>query len=155
MKYSYKFKLTKRDMWTYYMVDRYSTLAGIAQIIFIISLSLLIITKWNTLGPIMRILTLVGLSLFTVVQPLFFYVNAAKATKDDIPDTELSFDEEHMTIKVLTHVQKIKYENIVQVIKKPFMLIIQPDPTHIYILTNRILQNQKKELYEFLKTKIA
>jgi len=136
------------------MVDRYSTMAGLVQFIFIIAMILLIATKWETLGPIMRILSLIGLSLFTVIQPLFFYANAGKSIHMDAPETSIDFSEQEMIIEVGSHIQRIPYTDILQVIKKPFMLIIQPDQQHIYILTDRILGNTKKDLYEFLKTKL-
>jgi len=137
------------------MVDRYSSLAGVAQILLVISLVILICTKWNDLGIVMKILVIIGLSLFTIIQPLAFYRKASKAIDPNMPDTQLSFDDEYMTIEVQGHIQKIRYNNIVQVVSKPLLLIIQPDQKHIYILTKRILQNEKKELYKFLKSKIV
>ena len=155
MKYSYKFKLNRSDMFKYYMSDRYSSLAGIVQIIFTVSLIILAISKWNVVGIILKIILIVGISLFTIIQPLFFYINAGKSIKKDTPDTEILFEDEYIEIKVLSHIQRIRYQNIVQIINKPLMLIIQPDNKHIYILTNRILNGTKKDLYKFLKTKVS
>lgn len=136
------------------MIDRYSSLAGIVQIIFVVSLLLLICTKWNTIGLIFKILILIGLSLFTIIQPLAFWINAKKSIDPNMPETEISFDEKDMVIKVNSHVQRIPYMNIVKVVSKPNLLIVQPDQKHIYILPKRILGSNKKELFEYLKTKL-
>ena len=136
------------------MIDRYSSLAGLVQIIFVASLVILLCSKWNTTGIILKLLILLGLSLFTIIQPLAFLANAKKAIDPNMPETEISFDEKDMIIKVNSHIQRIPYMNIVKVISKPNLLIIQPDKKHIYILPKRVLGNDKKELFEYLKTKI-
>lgn len=137
------------------MIDRYSSMAGLVQIIFIISLLILVINKWADLGIIMKILILVGLSLFTIIQPLAFWINAGKSIDPNMPETEIQFDDNNMIIKVNSHIQRIPYSYIVRVVSKPKMLVIQPDQKHIYIIPGRVLGNEKKELFEYLKTKIV
>lgn len=137
------------------MIDRYSSLAGFVQIIFVVSLAILIINKWNVLGIIMKMLIILGLSLFTIIQPLAFWINARKAIDPNMPETEINFEENDMVIKVNNHIQRIAYANIVKVISKPELLIVQPDQKHIYILPKRILDNNKKELFQYLKSKIV
>lgn len=103
----------------------------------------------------MKILIVIGLSLFTIIQPLAFWINAKKSIDPNMPETELVFDENEMTIKVNNHIQKINYSNIIKVVNKPNLLIIQPDEKHIYILPGRVLLDEKKQLFEYLKTKIV
>ena len=136
------------------MIDRYSSLAGLVQIIFVVSLLILLCSKWNNIGIIIKIIAFVGISLFTVIQPLAFWINAGKSIDPNMPETELKFDEDFMIIKVNSHLQRIPYPDIVKVINKPGLLVIQPDQTHIYILPQRVLGNDKKELFNYLKTKI-
>ena len=136
------------------MIDRYSSMAGIVQIIFITSLVILVCNKWDDLGIIMRILVLIGLSLFTIIQPLAFWINAKKSIDPNMPDTELSFNDSNMIIKVNDFTQNISYSSIVNVINKPGLLVIQPDQKHIYILPSRVLGSTKKDLFEYLKSKI-
>ena len=92
--------------------------------------------------------------MFTVIQPLAFWINGGKSIDPNMPETEITFDDKHMIIKVNDFIQKISYSSIINVISKPGLLVIQPDQTHIYIMTNRILGNEKKSLFEYLKTKI-
>lgn len=103
----------------------------------------------------MKMLIILGLSLFTIIQPLAFWINARKAIDPNMPETEISFEENDMVIKVNNHIQRIAYANIVKVISKPELLIVQPDQKHIYILPKRILDNNKKELFQYLKSKIV
>ena len=102
----------------------------------------------------MKILVFIGLSLFIVIQPLAFWINAKKAIDPSMPENEIKFDEEYMVIKVLDHIQRIPYKDIVRVVSKPLLLVVQPDDSHIYILPQRVLGNEKKELFNYLKTKI-
>lgn len=102
----------------------------------------------------MKILVFIGLSLFIVIQPLAFWINAKKAIDPNMPENEIKFDEEYMVIKVLDHIQRIPYKDIVRVVNKPALLVVQPDDSHIYILPQRVLGNDKKELFNYLKTKI-
>lgn len=136
------------------MIDRYSSLAGLVQIIFVISLLILLCSKWNNIGIIIKIIAFVGISLFIVIQPLAFWINAGKSIDPNMPETELKFDEDFMIIKVNSHLQRIPYPDIVKVINKPGLLVIQPNQTHIYILSQRVLGEEKKELFKYLKTKI-
>lgn len=155
MRYSFKFKLDQKDMWEYYMIDRYSSLAGLVQIIFVVSLLILLCSKWGSSGIIIKILIFVGLFLFIIIQPLAFWINAGKTIDPNMPETELKFDDEFMIIKVNSHLQRIPYLEIVKVINKPRLLVIQPDDKHIYIVPGRVLGNEKKELFKYLKTKIV
>lgn len=155
MRYSFKFKLNQKDMWEYYMIDRYSSLAGLVQIIFVVSLLILLCSRWNNVGIVIKILAFVGLSLFIIIQPLAFWINAGKSIDPNMPETELKFDDEFMIIKVNSHLQRIPYPEIIKVINKPRLLVIQPDQTHIYIIPGRILGIEKKELFKYLKTKIV
>lgn len=134
------------------MIDRYSSLAGLVQIIFVVSLLILLCTRWNNIGIIIKIIAFIGILLFTVIQPLAFWINAGKSIDPNMPETELKFDEDFMIIKVNSHLQRIPYPDIVKVINKPGLLVIQPDQTHIYILPQRVLGNEKKELFNYLKT---
>ena len=136
------------------MIDRYSSLAGMVQIVFIISLVILVLNKWNAIGIITKIFVIIGLSLFTIIQPIAFWINAGKAIDPNMPENEISFDDDNMIIKVNSFIQKISYIDIVTVINKPKLLIVQPDQKHIYILPSRVLGKEKKELYEYLKTKV-
>lgn len=137
------------------MIDRYSSLAGLVQIIFVVSLITLILTKWTVMGVIMKILVLIGISLFTIIQPLAFWIKAKKAIDPNMPENIIGFDDKYMTIKVNSHIQRIEYPNIVRVINKPMLLIVQPDDKHIYILPERILGNDKKGLFKYLKEKLV
>ena len=153
MKYSYTFKLDKKDMWKYYMVDRYSTMAGFAQIIFTVSVAILMVTKWSTMSVVLQPFCALGVLIFPVLQPFVFYMKAVKTEKPDMPDTTLEFWDDEMLIRVLKHVQHIKYRDMVNLYSKPLMLIIQPDKAHIYILPDRVTGDTKKELVQFLKSK--
>lgn len=137
------------------MIDRYSSLAGLVQIIFVVSMVILVFRKWDSLGIVLKILILLGLSLFTIIQPIAFWINAGKAIDPNMPETELKFDDSNLIIKVNDFIQRIPYSKIVRVVNKPNMLIIQPDEKHIYILPSRVIGKDKKELFEYLKTKIV
>ena len=66
-------------------------------------------------------------------------------------ETELSFDSAGMHIRVLGHSQLVSWKEYRATIKRRLLLILLPDKDHAYILTNRILQGQKEDLYNYLE----
>lgn len=59
-----------------------------------------------------------------------------------------------MTIRVLKHYQRINYPKMNDIIKEKTLVYVMPDETHAYILTNRILGEQKDDFYHFVRERL-
>lgn len=149
----YTYKLNPKDLWKYNLVMTYSSLAGIVQIVFTISMIVLLITKWPTAGPLFISINIFACLIFPVFQPIAML---GKAYNDFtvMPENTISFDDKAMYVQVGDHIQSFTYYTIKAVANKPGMILVQPDDIHVYIIPGRVLGDDKKVLAEFLKEQI-
>lgn len=150
----YTYKLEKGDMWRYRMLMQYSSLAGVVQVIFMISMVILIVTKWSSSESFFQVVMIFACLLFPVFQPLAFYGQCINEYDPYKPEHTISFDNFGMNVVVHSHVQSFKYDSIKAVYNRPGMILIQPDDIHLYIIPSRVLGNDKPALAKFLKEQI-
>ncbi|MCR4901744.1 MAG: YcxB family protein [Butyrivibrio sp.] len=155
MEYRYKFRNTPGDFFLFNMSNIYSQWTAIVNVLFTAALIILTITRWGTSSDVLRAFMLIGVFLFPVIQPLVIYIRAMAQAKAITEETELSFDNSGMHIQVKDHKQLIKWSEYKTVIKRKALLILIPDGSHAYILTNRILMDQKDYLYQFIVSKTS
>ena len=67
---------------------------------------------------------------------------------------ELLFDDKGVHVSSDGKQEDIKWNKIVNAIKQSNMIIVMSDRNHGYMLTNRILGDEKDEFYDFLCKKI-
>ncbi|MBQ7428094.1 MAG: hypothetical protein IJV29_00325 [Butyrivibrio sp.] len=151
MEYKYRFRNTTGDYFLFNMSNIYSQWTAIVNVLFTIAMAVLIVNRWSDSSDVFRGLMLLGLSLFPVIQPLVIYLRASAMSRSITEETELSFDSAGMHIRVLGHSQLVSWKEYRATIKRRLLLILLPDKDHAYILTNRILQGQKEDLYNYLE----
>ena len=85
-----------------------------------------------------------GCCLFTIFQPLAIYLSAGKLASVSGEDTEIRLDDVGIQVKVGNTYDKIPWRKIVRITKLPGMAIIFTDPSHGYLLTDRVVERTKK-----------
>ena len=81
---------------------------------------------------------------FTIFQPLAIYLSAGKLASASGEDTEIRLDDVGIQVKVGNTYDKIPWRKIVRIAKLPGMAIIFTDPSHGYLLTDRVVGEDKK-----------
>ena len=150
MKYEYSYRNTAGDFFFFNMTNIYSQWTALVNIIFTAAMVVLIANKWSESHIFFQGIMVVGLCLFPVIQPICIYLRSAKQAEGISFDTQMSFDDAGMHIRVQDHNQLIKWKDYKTTVNRPFVLVPIPDGEHAYILTERILKGQHRELYEFI-----
>lgn len=151
--YEFTYKMTAQDWW-YHMTVIYTSLAGIVNIIFTAAMIALMVARFGHTNIVFKIIMIIAVLIFPFFQPVAIMGKSVNEAAKDVPDTTLTFDDRGMTIRVLKHYQRINYPKMNDIIKEKTLVYVMPDETHAYILTNRILGEQKDDFYHFVRERL-
>ncbi len=154
-KFEYTFRNTPADYFLFRLGNTYHHWTAVVNIVFTAAIAALMISRWGTAGTFARILMVLALMIFPVFQPLSMYLVSIKESEKIREDTTVCFDETGMHITVREHRQTIRWKQFDSIIRRRSMLIAVPDGQHAYLLTNRILGEEKQALYEYVTAKSA
>lgn len=154
MEYKYQYQVQPSDLWQLQMYYTYSSYLAVINVIFIVSSAALLYALWGTSPWWLRILLLLFLSLFTVIQPAGIYLRAKKSLKDHDETLQLTLNDQGIEVVVGDQKEFKNWSQVQGIVLKPTLAAIYTDKNHGYILTNRILNDSKKQFRAFLKTKM-
>ena len=150
MKFEYKYRNTAGDYFFFNMSNIYSQWTAFVNIIFTAAMLVLIANRWSESHIFFKGIMVLGLCLFPVIQPVCIYLRSARQAGGIASDTELVFDDAGMHIRVQDHNQLIRWKDYKTTVDRHFVLVPIPDGQHAYILTERILKGQHRDLYKFI-----
>lgn len=154
MEYKYMCEVKASDLWKMAMIRTYKSAIGVINIVFTAAMILLVFRFWETAPDFLRVLMIFGCLLFPVVQPLATYGMCVKQLEDMPRDMELTFNDYGVHVKTGDKSEDIRWKKIANAIKRSSMIVIMSDDSHGYMLTNRVLGDQKEEFYNFLCSRI-
>ena len=154
MEYKYMCDVKASDLWKMAMVRTYKAAIGVVNIVFTVAMILLTFRFWKTAPDILRILMIFGCIVFPVIQPLATYGMCVKQLENMPRDMELKFDDVGVHVSTGGQSELIRWNKVTNAIKRSNMIVVMSDDSHGYMLTNRVLGDQKQEFYEFLCGKI-
>ncbi|MBE5828273.1 MAG: YcxB family protein [Butyrivibrio sp.] len=154
MEYKYMCDVKASDLWKMAMVRTYKAAIGVVNIVFTVAMILLVFRFWKTAPDILRVLMIFGCLVFPVIQPLATYGMCVKQLENMPRDMELKFDDVGLTVSTGGQSQLIRWNKVKNAIKRSNMIVVMSDDSHGYMLTNRVLGNEKEEFYDFLCSKI-
>ena len=154
MEYRFKCDVKAGDLWKMAMARTYRSLIGLVNVIFTVAMILLTLRFWPTTSDLLRVFMILGCILFPVVQPLAIYGNSVKQLEDLPKDMELLFNDGGLRVFVGDKSELIRWSRIRNAIKRSNMIVVMSDDSHGYMLTNRVLGDQKEEFYEYICKKI-
>ena len=154
MEYRFKCDVKAWDLWKMAMARTYRSLIGLVNVIFTVAMILLTVRFWPTASDLIRVLMVLGCILFPVIQPLAVYGNSVKQLEDLPKDMELLFNDGGVRVFVGEKSELLRWNRIKNAIKRSNMVVVMSDDSHGYMLTNRVLGDQKEEFYEYICKKI-
>lgn len=154
MKYNFKYKTTALDLWQLSMYGIYGSMLGLCNIIFTVAMILLTVKFWVNENNFIKILLIIAICLFTIIQPLAIYYRARKRVLQNSNDMEISFDDQGIHVKIENQTSDVKWNHVKGVIKRPSMIVVLSTNKHGFILTNKVLEKNKKAFYEDVISKI-
>ena len=154
MEYKYMCDVKASDLWKMAMIRTYKAAIGVVNIVFTVAMILLALRFWKTAPDILRILMIFGCLVFPVIQPLATYGMCVKQLENMPRDMELKFDDVGVHVSTGGQSELIRWNKVRNAIKRNNMIVVMSDDSHGYMLTNRVLGNEKEEFYNFLCSKI-
>ncbi|MBP3813383.1 MAG: YcxB family protein [Butyrivibrio sp.] len=154
MEYKYMCDVKASDLWKMAMVRTYKAAIGVVNIVFTVAMILLVFRFWKTAPDILRVLMIFGCLVFPVIQPLATYGMCVKQLENMPRDMELKFDDVGVHVSTGGQSELIRWNKVKNAIKRSNMIVVMSDDSHGYMLTNRVLGNEKEEFYNFLCSKI-
>lgn len=154
MRYKFSYQTTAFDFWQLSMYSIYSSMIGVCNMIFTISIFLLMARFWKDVNGLVKILMILTSCLFIVIQPAIIYRRARRQEAMLPKNMEIAFDHEGIHIKVENKSSDLKWENIKGISKKPTMIIIFSTMHHGFVLNNKVLGKEKEPFYDFLLSQI-
>ena len=149
--FKYTYTVRPSDIWQVRMYYAYASYLAVVNIICIVASVILIVTLWKGAAGWFRVAMLLFLSLFTVVQPLFIYLNSVQQAKGNTDEISLTINASYITVETGGKRETYGWDKVVSVTVKPTLVIIYTDGSHGYILTNRILKDTRKEFIRFIR----
>ena len=154
MEYKYLCDAKPFDLWKMAMNRTYMSLVGIVNVIFTVAMIILTISFWADISSFIRSLLIFGCILFPIIQPLAIYGMSVRQLEDMPRDMKMCFTDNGMHVYTGGKCQRLKWKSISNAIKRKNMIIIMSDDRHGYLLTNRVLGDEKDSFFEFLCSKI-
>lgn len=155
MKYEFTSKLRTFDYWLLSMYNTYRSVVGAFNILFFISMILIAYKFWNSANDIVQVIIFLGLLVTPVIHPFGVYLKAKSQVlltpKDGV---KMVFNETGIHITVGDKNEVIRWNKVAGVSRKCGMVIIYSDPAHGYILTNRVLGEEKEKFLSYLKEQL-
>ncbi len=154
MNYQYTYRTTARDIWQLSMYHIYGSMAGVGNILITAGAAALIITRWQTAPVWQRLLMVICLLLFPVIQPLAVYGRARKQASGVTQDITLRADGQGIHIAVGKERSDLPWSSVRRISKKPTLLVIYSDTTHGFILSNRVLGQEREAFFQYVYSRI-
>lgn len=155
MSYQYRCTIKPMDFWVLSMRRTYSSLVGICNIIFAVAMILLTVRFWNQAGDLVQALLVLACLIIPVIQPLCVYMKAKIQTSLIPQGTELIFGEDGIHVTLGSEQQFIRWNKVKGVQMETGMVIVYTDARHGYMITNRVMGNEKEDFYNYVKSHIS
>lgn len=153
MSYQYQCSVTPWELWKLTMRQTYRSLAGVCNLVFTAAMIVLAVRFWNEWGGFFQIAVLSACFLFPAIQPIAVYRKAKKQAAAMPKEVELKFDDTGLLVTVGAQREKIPWKRI-RIRKQADMVIVFSDARHGYLLTNRVLGQEKEAFSAYAEARI-
>lgn len=154
MHYKYRCDIKAVDLWRLSMYHTYHSFIGVCNIVFGVSVILLTFRFWSRAGDIAQALLFLACLIIPVLQPLGVYLKAKAQIRVVPQGTELVFEEDGIHVSLNGQYERIRWKRVRNIVKEAGMLIVYTDANHGYMLTDRVLGNEKEKFYQEVKAHI-
>lgn len=153
MSYEFQYKVKASDLWQASMYYAYSSYLAVVNLVCIVSGVVALIAFWNSDRKVIKILLILFVALFVVVQPLSILRRSAMQLRGREIFIDLKLDEQGMTVESDGKRAFFTYMQIVNVVIKPTIIVIYSGQGQGYILSNKVLGDQRDGVIALLLAK--
>lgn len=154
MIYKFDYQTTPFDLWKLAMWHMYTSIIGMCNILFTATMIGIGIKFWGDMNSFVKIVLIIITNLFTLIQPLAIY-KRCKTQIEAIPNNmKIIFDDQGIHINTKIKSSHIEWSKVRGVSKKASMIIVFSTTTYGFILTNKMLGEEKEGFYRYITSKI-
>lgn len=128
----------------------YHSMVGVCSLIFAVSMIALAVRFFRQSGTALRLLLAAACLLVPVVQPLGTYLRARRQAAQIPKDLELWFSDRGIYVQAGGKTADLDWNKIARVSKEPNMIILLTGDGRGYMLSNRVLGEEKDAFYQYL-----
>lgn len=155
MRYKFKCDTKAGDCWKLYMNRMYHSMIGVCSLVFALAMIALSVRFWNSTNGFGKFLLVFACLLVPVIQPLGVYMRCAKQTVQIPKGMELWFGDEGIYIRVGEKTDNVPWKKVRSVSKASNMVIIIVSDGRGYMLTDRVLGQEKESFFDYVSSCIS
>lgn len=142
------------DLWLLSMYHTYHSLIGVCNVVFGVAMIAMSVRFWNEVNVNWQAALFFLCLIIPVFHPLGVWMKA-KAQMRMIPQgTELRFAENGLEVTLGEKKEQIPWKKIKGAKREGNMIILFTGGGHGYMLTDRVLGDEKEEFYSYVKAHV-
>lgn len=154
MRFQFKFKNGVRELWELAMIHQYTSMIGVVNVVFTVSMAVLLATSYNNSWVVLSACVAIAMLYFPVIQPIIIYFRSKKNAEKIVDETELSFTENEIFIKVGNEHQTLTWKDIPGMKELPGLFILYTGRGHGLVIPDKSMGNSRKDFVAFVKEKL-
>ena len=154
MEYCFKSDVKPIDLWIISMRKIYKSLAGAVNILFTVAMVFLSVRFFGQSGPLFKAVLIFAIILFPILQPLAIFSRSVKQLENLPGEMTLHFGDKGVYVECDGKSERIPWKRITNAIKQRGLVVVMSDDRHGYMLTDRVLGEEKEEFFDYLCSKI-
>lgn len=147
MKYQFTLKTNASELWQMSMYGIYGSILGMTNVVFTVAMILLTYRFFSESQTLVKCLLILSICIFPIFQPVLIYMKAKKQAKVMIKEVQLSFDDQGIHVAMDGQKSDIDWSSVRGITKKPTLMVIYTSSQHGYVLSNKVLGDQKNAFY--------
>lgn len=149
--FRFRSSVTAWDLWRMSMHRIYHSLVGVSNLVLAVALIALTVRFWDPHQQVLMSLLVLACILFPVLQPVSVYLRAARQVSALPEDLELLIDETGLHTACNGQKNHVSWKQIRGLMQEHGMLILAAESGIGYLLTDRMLGEQKAELITYVE----
>lgn len=151
MQFNFNYRVKPKDLFLLAMVNTYNSMAGVVNIVFTISMGMLMFRFWSESSLLIKLFITFGLLLFPIFQPLSIFIRSKKIVSTIPENMQMYIDSFNIAVVREGERNIINRKEIISIKKIRKMIIINAGKKGVYILNRQSLEGRLEEVYNFLK----
>jgi hypothetical protein len=153
--YRFPYGLKPGEMTILSMAGIYTSMPGVVNIIFTLSLVLVTYRFWAESGWIPRMLMILGMALFPLLQPGAIYLRSRRIVSRMPDDMVMGIGKDGVSVESGGQSSTVKFRDFASAKSLAGMMVLQTAGKQSYVLTRRLLGERTAEVFKMVRSRIS
>lgn len=154
MRYQFEYQTTAFDFWQLAMYNTYGSIIGVCNVVFTVAMILLTVKFGGSVNEVLLALMILASCFFPIIQPIMMYMQAKKQVAGLPEHMEIGFDDRGVHVTAGDKNSDLPWNTIKRILKRPTLIVIFSSATQGYLLSNRVLGEQKPQFLTYVLSKM-